>query len=158
MSDGKVEVGVISDTHGLLRPEALAALEGCDLVVHAGDVGSDDVLAELERRHALRVVRGNVDRGGRIGALPLTETFEVGGVTIHMIHILEDLDLDPAAAGIDLVVFGHTHVPETTRREGILYLNPGSAGPKRFDRPVTLARLTLGEGEPRVRTVELLDR
>ena len=155
MSGGAFELGVISDTHGLLRPEAVTALDGCELVIHAGDVGSDEVLAELEERFTLRVVRGNVDRGGRIGRLPLTETFEVGGTTVHVLHILEELDLDPVAAEVDVVVFGHTHQPETRRRDGVLYLNPGSVGPRRFDRPVTLARMRVGMDSPDVRIIDL---
>jgi hypothetical protein len=134
------EVGVISDTHGLLRPEAVAALDGCDLILHAGDVGRAAILDELRRIAPVHAVRGNVD-GGELAALPLTEAVEVGDHVIYMIHIVEDLDLDPGAAGVALLVHGHTHRPRTGTHRGVPVLNPGSAGPRRFELPVTVARV-----------------
>lgn len=134
------EIGVISDTHGLLRPEALLELEGCDLILHAGDVGRGGILEELAELAPVRAVRGNVDRGD-LGTLPLTEAVDVGGHLIYMIHILEELDLDPGAAGVHLLVHGHTHRPRIDTHRGVPVLNPGSAGHRRFDLPVTLARV-----------------
>jgi uncharacterized protein len=148
-------VGVISDTHGLLRPEALAALAGSDLIVHAGDVGDATILERLAGIAPVRAVRGNVDRGALAAALPSTELVEVEGVHLYVLHILEELDLVPGAAGIGAVVYGHTHVPKIERRAGILYLNPGSAGPRRFTLPVTLARLVVDGGELEAELVEL---
>ena len=133
--------GLLSDTHGLLRPQTLPALEGVEHLVHAGDVGSPEVLEALRGRFPLTVVRGNVDRGAWAEALPLTETVELAGVLVHVLHDLGELDLDPASAGIAVVVSGHSHRPEIHRRQGVLYVNPGSCGPRRFDLPVTLALL-----------------
>jgi putative phosphoesterase len=139
-------VGVISDTHGLLRPEALHALEGSELIIHAGDVGDPAILERLATIAPVRVVRGNVDRGPGLGTLPMTEVVEVESCHLYVLHILDDLDLDPAAAGFGVVIHGHSHRPLIERRGGVLYLNPGSAGPRRFDLPVTVARLEV-EGE-----------
>jgi putative phosphoesterase len=139
-------VGVISDTHGLLRPEAKAALQGSQLIIHAGDVGTWDVLDELATVAPVVAVRGNTDHGGLEGSLSLTEVVEVGPALVYVVHILEDMDLNPLAAGFAAVIYGHTHTPRIQRREGVLYLNPGSAGPRRFDKPVTLARVTVGPG------------
>ncbi len=138
-----MQIGVISDTHGLLRPEAVRALEGSERIVHAGDVGDPEILKELERIAPVSAVRGNVDRGALAQSLPATEVVTVGGVDLYVLHILEDLDLDPAAAGFAAVIYGHTHKPSSTVRNGVLYLNPGSAGPQRFTLPVTVARLTV---------------
>lgn len=131
--------GLLSDTHGLLRPEALDALAGVEHLVHAGDVGSLEVLEALRARFTLTVVRGNVDRGPWAESLPLTETIELAGALVHVLHDLGDLDLDPAAAGIHVVVSGHSHRPAILRKQGVLYVNPGSCGPRRFDLPVTVA-------------------
>lgn len=136
-------VGVISDTHGLLRPEAVAALEGVERIVHAGDIGSPDVLTALGRIAPVAAVRGNNDRGGWAAAIPETEVVEVGGVTLYVLHDLHELDLDPRAAGFSAVIAGHSHQPRLDERDGVLYLNPGSAGPRRFKLPVSLARLTV---------------
>ena len=156
MGDPRVEVGVISDTHGLLRPEAVEALAGCDVILHAGDVGEPNLLQELVSIAPVFAIRGNVDRGPWADALPATEVLEVGGVTFLMIHVLEDLDLDPAAAGVDVVVYGHSHRPLAEERDGVLYLNPGSAGPRRFDLPVTLARVAIGNGQMEAAVISLL--
>lgn len=136
-------IGVISDTHGLLRPEAVEALRGCDLLIHAGDVGDPAILGELRRLAPVHAVRGNVDRGAWALELPMTEVVEVGSVLLYVLHDLATLDLDPAAAGFAAVVYGHSHRPSQEIRHGVLYLNPGSAGPRRFRLPVTVARLTV---------------
>jgi putative phosphoesterase len=134
-------IGVISDTHGLLRPQALAALEGVELIIHAGDIGDRRILRRLERLAPVYAVRGNIDRGDWAADLPLTRVVEVGGVHLYVLHELFCLDLDPAAAGLAAVIFGHSHSPHLERKNGVLYLNPGSAGPQRFTLPVTLALL-----------------
>ena len=133
-----MRVGVISDTHGLLRPAALAALRGCDHVLHAGDVGDQAVLTALAALAPLTAVRGNNDRGS---PLPETQLLELGGRSLYVLHDLHDLDLDPRAAGVDVVISGHSHKPLHEVRGGVLYLNPGSSGPRRFKLPIALARL-----------------
>lgn len=138
-------LGVISDTHGLLRPEAVAALRGSDLIVHAGDVGRPEVLDELRAVAPTHAVRGNVDREAWAESLPLTAVVEAGGHQLYVLHILEDLDLVPEAAGFSAVISGHSHKPHAETRRGVLYLNPGSAGPRRFRLPVTVARLRVTE-------------
>lgn len=148
-------VGLVSDTHGLLRPEALAALQGSRLIVHAGDVGRPEILAELGRIAPVTAVRGNTDVG-ELRRLPEREIVGVAdGVQLCVIHILDDLDLDPAAAGCAAVVYGHTHVPRVERREGVWYVNPGSAGPRRFALPVTVARMFVEPGGLRTEIVPL---
>ena len=149
-------VGVISDTHGLLRPEALEALHGCDRIIHAGDVGSPDVLDRLRLVAPVVAVRGNVDKGGWALALPRTDTIELDGHAIHVLHILADLDLKPAAGGISAVVYGHSHKPSIEERDGVLFLNPGSAGPRRFRLPVTVARLSVVDGKLAARIIALI--
>lgn len=134
-------VGVISDTHGLLRDEAIRALAGSGRIVHAGDIGNPGILEALSKIAPVTAVRGNVDRERWAGFLPLAETIEVETATVYVLHDLADLDLDPRAAGIQAVISGHSHQPLSEIRNGVLYLNPGSAGPRRFRLPVTLARL-----------------
>jgi len=136
-------IGVISDTHGLLRPEAVEALGRPDLLIHAGDLGDPAILGELRRLAPVHAVRGNVDRGAWAEALPLTEVVEVGSALLYVLHDLATLDLDPAAAGFAAVIYGHSHRPSRETRHGVLYLNPGSAGPRRFRLPITVARLTV---------------
>jgi putative phosphoesterase len=148
-------VGLISDTHGLLRPEALDALQGVVAIVHAGDVGDPAILDELGGIAPVTAVRGNVDRGDLARRLPGSAVVTVDGVTIYVLHILEDLDLDPRTAGVRVVVSGHTHEPAVRTRNGVLYVNPGSAGPRRFRLPVTVALLTVGPDEPRAEIVSL---
>jgi hypothetical protein len=136
-------VGVISDTHGLLRPEAVAALAGVERIVHAGDIGSPDVLSRLGRVAPVVAVRGNNDRDAWAAHIPETEVVEIGGVSLYLLHDLHELDLDPRAAGFAAVIAGHSHQPRVDERDGVLYLNPGSAGPRRFKLPISLARLTV---------------
>ena len=149
-------VGLISDTHGLLRPEAPRALAGSDLIVHAGDVGDAEILERLREIAPLVAVRGNVDIEAWCESLPLTAVAEAGGASIYVLHVLQSLDLKPGAAGFDVVVSGHSHQPGQFERDGVLYVNPGSAGPRRFGLPISVARLHLGEGERRVEFVDLV--
>jgi putative phosphoesterase len=151
-------IGLISDTHGLLRPLALRALDGSDLIVHAGDVGKPEILDALNLLAPVVAVRGNIDRGAWASALPLTATAAAGPVTFYVLHDLHQLDLDPAAAGFQVVVSGHSHKPSRTERGGVLYLNPGSAGPRRFQLPVTVARLDLRQSPWKVEFVDLCAR
>jgi uncharacterized protein len=151
-----MRVGVISDTHGLLRTEAAAALNGVDHILHAGDVGDPDILDALAAIAPLTAIRGNIDGAGICARLPPTEIVELGGSTIYMLHSLGDLDLDPAAAGFDIVVSGHSHQPSIERRKDALYVNPGSAGPRRFSLPVSIAFLQLGSTEPVAEILRLL--
>ena len=147
-------LGVISDTHGLLRPEAIAALEGVEGILHAGDVGQAEILDRLQGIAPVEAVRGNVDPV-TLG-LPERRLIEVLGQRILILHILQELDLDPVAERLDIVVYGHSHQPEIREQDGVMYLNPGSAGPRRFRLPVTLARLEIGDGERRAEIVDLL--
>jgi uncharacterized protein len=135
------QIGVISDTHGLLRPEAVEALKGSDLIIHAGDVGSPDILDVLRTIAPTTAVRGNIDLLPPCSLLPATEILEAGPFLIYVLHNLHDLDLNPAAAGFHAVISGHSHQPLEEERNGVLYLNPGSTGPRRFRLPVTLALL-----------------
>jgi len=140
-------IGVLSDTHGLLRPGVLPLLAGSERILHLGDVGDSSILRRLEELAPVTAVRGNVDRGAGLSTLPLTTVCSVDGLDLYLIHILADLDLDPGAAGMAAVLSGHTHRPELRRSaDGVLYLNPGSCGPRRFDLPVTVARLTVAAG------------
>jgi len=146
-SEREVVVGVISDTHGLMRPQALAALQGVDLIIHAGDVGTADVIKELRGIAPTHVVRGNIDEGDFGASLPMWELVEAGERRLFVLHEISQLDLDPAHAGFAAVVFGHTHQPLIEMRDGVLFLNPGSAGPRRFKLPVTVARVGVsGQG------------
>jgi len=140
-SQPRTVVGVISDTHGLLRPEAVAALHGSDLIVHAGDVGDPEILDQLREIAPTFAVRGNVDTSSWAQALPLTEVVEAGGVQCYVLHNLLDIGLDPKAAGFAVVISGHTHRPHVQVRHDVLYLNPGSAGPRRFTLPIAVARI-----------------
>jgi len=138
-------IGLISDTHGLLREEALRALKSSELIIHAGDVGKPEIIDMLKRIAPVVAVRGNVDTEPWASALPETEIVEAGAATIFVLHDVHALDLNPAAAGFHIVVSGHSHKPARTECDGVLYINPGSAGPRRFQLPVTLARLDLGQ-------------
>ncbi len=137
-------VGLISDTHGLLRPEALTRLAGCDFIVHAGDVGKPEILAELARLAPLTAIRGNADKASWAQLLPETEILHAGqSVRVYVLHDVGDLDLDPAAAGFQAVVHGHSHKPGVAWKDGVLYANPGSAGPRRFSLPISVGRLVV---------------
>jgi uncharacterized protein len=149
-------IGLISDTNGLLRPEALAALGGVERIVHAGDVGRSEVLDALARIAPVVAVRGNVDHEPWARALPASTTIEIGGVRIHVLHVLDDLDLDPVQRSVGVVVYGHSHTPGIETRAGVLYVNPGSAGPRRFRLPTTVAELVIDAGRPVARIVPLL--
>jgi len=149
-------VGVISDTHGLVRPEAVEALNGSELIIHAGDVGGPEVLEELGRIAPVVAVRGNNDRGAWAEALAEYEAVEVNNTFVYVLHDLKELEIAPAAAGFRVVVSGHSHRPLAEERRGVLYLNPGSAGPRRFKLPVTLARLTLKGGDASAEIIDLL--
>jgi putative phosphoesterase len=148
-------VGVISDTHGLLRPEAGAALHASDLIIHAGDVGDAQILDRLRAIAPTFAVRGNVDTSAWAQTLPLTEVVDVGHLHIYVLHNLADLDLDPKAAGFAAVISGHTHRPHAEVRDDVLYLNPGSAGPRRFSLPIAVARLEVAGTHISHRIVEL---
>jgi len=148
-------IGVISDTHGLLRPEALDALKGVDLILHAGDIGNSQVLETLQRIAPVIAVRGNNDKGEWAAALPDCEVVGVGAVNVYMLHDVKDIDLNPGAAGFQVVVSGHSHKPSVEERKGVLYVNPGSAGPRRFSLPVSIARLRVSGESVFAELVEL---
>jgi putative phosphoesterase len=146
MAGAATTIGVISDTHGVLRPRAIEALKGAQLIIHAGDVGQPAILDELRLIAPLVAVRGNVDYDDWADALPMTADVSLGQHRIHMLHILADLRLGPAS-GVSAVVYGHSHKPDMSWRDGVLYFNPGSAGPRRFTLPVTVGRLMLRDGQ-----------
>ena len=148
-------IGIISDTHGLLRPEAVAALRGSTLILHAGDIGPPEIIEELEHIAPVHAVRGNCDHGLWAQTLSETEVIGVDNTDIYMIHDLGLLDLNPEASGFALVIYGHSHHPSIEERDGVLYLNPGSAGAKRFSLPVSVAHLHLEGGVPRAEIIEL---
>ena len=148
-------VGLIADTHGLLRAEAVEALRGSDLIVHAGDVGDPSILEALARLAAVRAVRGNNDRGAWAAALPETDRVDVGGIALYVLHDIAELAIDPGASGYRVVVAGHSHRPGHTVREGVHFVNPGSAGPRRFRLPVSVARLSVDGDRVAVELVEL---
>ena len=152
-----MKVGVISDTHGLLRSEAINALQGCDAILHAGDVGNFEILATLEEIAPVTAIRGNIDLHGPCADLPATEMVSLGGVIFYMLHSIRDLDLNPMAAGVRVVVSGHSHSPAIHDKQGVIFLNPGSAGPRRFGLPVTLAIVDLNAGKIRAETVRLIE-
>jgi len=157
-----VTVGLIADTHGLLRPAALTALDGCDHLIHAGDIGKRNgdhagVLETLARIAPLTVVRGNNDRAAWAEPIPYTADLEFGGVRIHALHILADLAIDPAASGVHVVVTGHSHKPLIETRAGVLYVNPGSPGPRRFKLPISVGRLHIASGRVEAELIELAE-
>ena len=151
------DVGLISDTHGLLRPVALEALRGSDLIIHAGDIGNGDVIEQLSRVAPVTAVRGNNDKGAWAAELRDTEVLSVAGVRICVIHDLAQLDVDPVAAEFDAVVSGHSHRPHISERNGVLFVNPGSAGPRRFSLPVSVGHLVVSGGiiRPRLLTLDV---
>ena len=155
MSRTAIIVGVISDTHGLLRPEATEALKGSDLIVHAGDVGGAQILEQLRAIAPTFAVRGNVDTGEWAKALPMTDVVEVGQLQLYVLHDVAALDLDPSAAGFAAVIYGHSHRPVAEIRHGVLFLNPGSAGPRRFTLPIAIAKLRVVGDQLSHETIEL---
>jgi putative phosphoesterase len=149
-------IGVISDTHGLLRPEALVALSEAEHILHAGDVGRPEILDELRKIAPVTAIRGNVDVSGECAELPATDVVELAGELFYLVHSVHDLDINPVAAGVGVVVSGHSHKPSVETKGGVMYLNPGSAGPRRFDLPVTMALVTAGTDGVSARIVELI--
>jgi hypothetical protein len=142
MSDASI-IGLISDTHGLLREEALSALQGSDLIIHAGDVGNGEIIEQLRAVAPVVAVRGNVDKGAWASHLPMTAVVEASSALIYVLHDIQQLDLDPVVSEFNIVISGHSHKPGRAERSGVMYVNPGSAGPRRFQLPVTVARLNL---------------
>ena len=148
-------VGVISDTHAVLRSEAIEALRGSEHIIHAGDIGSPEILAELSALAPVTAIRGNIDKGVWARNLPETEVLEVGGISIYVLHDLAQLDLKPKPAGFSVVISGHSHVPKQETREGVLYFNPGSAGPRRFSLPISVGRLIVSDRSVRGEILQL---
>jgi putative phosphoesterase len=153
-------IGLISDTHGLLRPEAVHALAGVQHIIHAGDIGGPEILEKLRALAPVHAVRGNNDKGAWAAQIPLYLALELEGVSIHVLHDVNEMDVDPLAADFDVVVSGHSHKPKVTERDGVQFVNPGSAGPRRFRLPVTIARLEVTSDKGRVkfatRIIEIL--
>ncbi|HEX3499282.1 MAG TPA: metallophosphoesterase family protein [Stellaceae bacterium] len=154
-SPHKLTIGLISDTHGLLRPGATEALRGSDAIIHAGDIGDPAILTELARLAPVTAVRGNVDRGEWASALPDTAVLEIGDAVIFVIHNIAELDVDPAASGFRAVVSGHSHQPSSREKDGVLFVNTGSAGPRRFTLPIALGRLRLAGRRMTAELIEL---
>jgi len=150
-----VTIGVISDTHGLLRPQAVEVLRGSDRILHAGDVGAPEILEALKQIAPVTAIRGNVDTAPWASILPLTEVVEISGTSIYMLHDLAQLDLKPEAAGFRVVIYGHSHKPKIEEKNGVLYFNPGSAGPRRFSLPVSVGKLTITGGKVCAELIEL---
>jgi hypothetical protein len=148
-------IGVISDTHGLLRPEAIAALQGSDFIIHAGDIGDPEILSKLAKIAPVTAVRGNVDHRAWAQKIPATNVLEAGGLSIYVLHSVAELDLKPEAAGFAAVVSGHSHVPKQETKNGVLYFNPGSAGPRRFRLPVSVGRLMISDKKVQGEVVDL---
>lgn len=148
-------IGIISDTHGLLRPEALAALQGSHHIIHAGDIGAPEIIPALEKIAPVTAIRGNVDREPWTRRFAETEVVELAGLSFYTIHDLNALDLNPQAAGFAAVISGHSHQPKQEIKDGVLYFNPGSAGPRRFKLPVTVGILEVAGGRVRGKIVEL---
>ena len=155
MAEQKIILGVVSDTHGLLRPEAVEALLGSDRILHAGDVGDSEVLDELARVAPVTAVRGNIDTDPWAHKLPVHEVVEDGGVSLYILHDLAQLDLKPEAAGFRAVIYGHSHQPKIEERNGVIFFNPGSAGPRRFSLPVSVGRLTINSDRVEAAILEL---
>ena len=151
-----MRIGVVSDTHGLLRPEVAPALAGVERILHLGDVGKISILHELEKIAPVTAIRGNIDSEGPCSELPETDVVLAGGRYVYMLHDLNTLHLDPVAGRFAAVLFGHTHMPNFYKRKGVLYFNPGSCGPRRFDLPITVGLLTIGDdGEFEAKIVPL---
>jgi putative phosphoesterase len=149
-------IGLISDTHGLLRPQAVRALAGVQHIIHAGDIGGAEILDELRKIAPVHAVRGNNDKGAWATGIPSHLALELEGVSIHVLHDLKEIDIDPRVCGFDVVVSGHSHKPTVSERDGVQFVNPGSAGPRRFTLPVTVGYLDIARGIPRARITEIL--
>jgi uncharacterized protein len=147
-------IGLISDTHGLLRPEVTRALAGVEHIIHAGDVGDPNILTTLEAIAPVTAVRGNVDFTTQFSNLPINNTLEIGHISIYVTHIIESLDIDPKAGGFQAVIFGHSHRPEVKEKNGVFYINPGSIGPRRFNLPISMAYLHINGTQLRVEPIE----
>ncbi|MGH9499901.1 MAG: metallophosphoesterase family protein [Terriglobales bacterium] len=150
-----MKIGIISDTHGLLRPEAVAALQGSDFIIHAGDIGAPEILDKLRDIAPVTAVRGNVDREDWTRRLPETNVLEAAGMTFYVLHDLQQLDLKPEAAGFAAVISGHSHVPGQQMKNDVIYFNPGSAGPRRFRLPVSVGRIVVRRGRVEAEIIEL---
>jgi putative phosphoesterase len=153
---GELRVGLISDTHGLFRPEARAFLIGCDYIIHGGDIGDPAILDELAAMAPLIAVRGNNDKENWSARLAETELIRIGNIFVYVIHNLDDLDIAPAAIDVRVVVSGHSHKPKVVERDGVVYINPGSCGPRRFSLPISVGELRVSGSAVEARTVELL--
>ncbi len=151
----RYHIGLISDTHGLMRPEAVVALRGSEMIIHSGDIGRPEILNRLRELAPVFAVCGNVDQGRWAEATPVNVVVEVAGISIFVLHDLNEIDLDPAAAGFRVVISGHSHRPSVVTQKGVLYVNPGSAGPRRFSLPVSVGRLTIQEQTVSARIIEL---
>ncbi|HUO59834.1 MAG TPA: metallophosphoesterase family protein [Candidatus Acidoferrales bacterium] len=149
-------IGVISDTHGLLRPEAVKALRGSELILHAGDIGAERIIPELRKIAPVVAIRGNIDQGKVAKEFPATDVAEFAGLTFYLLHNRRMLDLKPDVSGFAAVIYGHSHKPEFYFENNVLYFNPGSAGPRRFNLPISLGRITVRDGELHPEIVELL--
>jgi putative phosphoesterase len=151
-------IGVVSDTHGLLRPELLTSLAAANVehILHAGDVGDPAILTQLATIAPLNAIHGNIDTHGPTSLLPATELLELAGTLIYLVHASEDLDISPKAAGVSVVIYGHSHKPSIEHRDGVLYLNPGSAGPRRFNLPITFALLRITNAHPEAEILPLI--
>lgn len=150
-----MQVGVISDTHGLVRPEAIAALAGSEMILHAGDIGKPEVLETLRQIAPVVAVRGNNDTGSWAATIPERETVAIEGLSVHLLHIATELDFNPKSAGVQIVISGHSHKPSIKDLNGVLFLNPGSAGPRRFKLPITIAQLQISGTSANAEIVEL---
>lgn len=150
-----MRVGIISDTHGLLRPEAVELLRGSERIVHAGDIGAPEIVAALEKIAPVTAIRGNVDTDAWARRYAVTEVVELGGVFLYVIHDVNAIDLNPKAAGFTAVISGHSHKPRQETKDGVLYFNPGSAGPRRFNLPISVGRLVIAEGKVSAEILEI---
>jgi len=157
MTSKGLAIGVISDTHGLLRPEAVDALRGSDLILHAGDLGDKEVLDALGQIAPVTAIRGNVDTASWARTLPESEVINAAGVLVYMLHNVGQLDLRPEAAGFRVVVYGHSHQPKIEEKNGVLFFNPGSAGPRRFAKPVSVGRLRVEGGKVQAEIIKLIE-
>ena len=155
MTTTPIRIGLISDTHGLVREEAVAVLKGCQHILHAGDIDTPEVIARLRQIAPLTVVRGNNDRGSWARDIPVYEVVEFGAVSVYLRHDEAELDIDPKAAGFQVMMFGHSHRPSIERREGVLFVNPGSAGPRRFKLPIAVGELLIRDDQVEARIIEL---